>query len=78
MEGYVTGKGGGESRGRGVKYDHLQPQKNLCTCLKAPGRKEGKQGRVRLGSALFVEDITVQTGREGRLWLVQEHVISTG
>lgn len=39
-----------------MKYDHLQPRKNLCTCL-VSGRGEGRQLSGRLGSALFVQKI---------------------
>lgn len=69
----MTGKWEGESGM--IIYKHKK--KNLCTCL-IPGRREGKQRRGRLGSGLFVDDITVQADREGRSWLIQEVVISTG
>lgn len=41
-----------------MKYDHLQPQNILCTCV-ALGRGEGRQGSGRLGPGRFVEDILV-------------------
>ena len=42
-----------------MKYDHLRPQKPLCTRL-APGRGEGRP--IRKGCP------GVQVGREGRPW----------
>lgn len=49
-----------------MKYFHLQPQKIFLNICAAWQRAVAGQGSGRQGQVLFVEEIVVPGGREGR------------